>query len=241
MTLRAPVLLAIAVASLGAVSCGDVSRLKARCLAGEVASCTELGDHYALGQGVERDLGRAGEAYSRACDGGAFDVCNALGEMYRETGPIEGGAERAEELFVRACEGGSSAGCLNLGLAFAEREDFARALALYERSCSAGWAAGCHQLGHSYEIGEGVKADPQRAIAWYGQACDGELVDGCVSAAMLLLTGTLVPADLPGAQRFFARAVALLDEGCQAGNDRQCTERDRLKTRIAIAQAGKGP
>ena len=189
---------------------------------------------------VERDLGRAGEAYARACDGGAFDVCNTLGEMYRQTGPIEGGAEKAEELFVRACEGGSSAGCLNLGLAFAEREDFERAVALYEQSCNAGWAPACHQMGHSYEVGEGVKADARRAIAWYGQACDGEFVDGCISAGMLLLTGTLVPTDPAGAQRFLARAVALLDEACQSGNDRQCTERDRLKTRIAIIQAGKG-
>lgn len=223
--------------ALCVAACGEPSRLRARCLAGEVASCTRLGDMYALGYGVERDLARAGEAYARACDGGAFDVCNTVGEMHRQTGPLEGGAERAEALFQRACDGGSSAGCLNLGLAFAERDDFVRAVTLYERSCNGGWAPGCHQVGHAYETGEGVRADGQKALAWYGQACDGEFVDACVSAATVYMTGTLVPADTAWAQRFLSRAVALLDQGCQAGAGRDCLERDRLKARIAITQA----
>ena len=82
-----------------------------------------------------------------------------------------------------------------------------------------------------------MRADGQKALSWYGQACDGEFVDACVSAGTIYLAGTLVPADLASAQRFFARAIAMLDQACQAGDERECTERDRLKTRIAIAQA----
>lgn len=251
---RLPIAATLALGLL-ATACGEASRLKTKCYAGEVASCIQLGDMYAAGQGVERDLARAGEAYSRACDGGASDVCNTLGEMYRQTGALEGGAERAGALFQRACDGGSSAGCLNLGLAFAEHEDFARAVSLYERSCNGGWAAGCQQLGHSYEVGEGVRADAAKAIVLYGQACDADLVDACVSAGTLAMGGaasqagtppeTLTPAQLgapspadpAAAQRFFGRALGLLDEACQAGDDRECAARDRLKTRIAIAQA----
>lgn len=229
-------LLAAVALTLPVLACGEASRLKARCLAGEVAACTRLGDMYTLGQGVERNLARAGEAYARACDGGAFDVCNTLGEMVRQTGPLEGGAERAEALFERACEGGSSAGCLNLGLAFADREDFARAVTLYERSCTSGWAPGCHQLGRAYEAGEGVHADGPKAAAYYGQACDGEFVDGCVAAATLYLAGTLVPADPASVRRLFTRALAILDQACQAGDERECTERDRLKARIALGR-----
>ena len=227
--------LLVAVLWLPAAGCGEPSRLNARCLAGDVASCTRLGDMYAFGQGVERDLGRAGEAYARACDGGAYDVCNTLGEMHAQSGPLEDG--RSEALFQRACEGGSSAGCLNLGLAFAGREDYVHAVSLFERSCAAGWAPGCQQLGHSYEAGEGVRADGAKALAWYGQACDGGLVDGCVSAGTLHLAGTLVAADPASAQQFFGRAAAILDESCQSGVERDCAERDRLRARAAIAQA----
>ncbi len=151
-------LLALLGAAAVASSCGEVSRLRARCLSGEVPACTQVGDMYASGRGVDRDLGRAAEMYARACDGGAADVCNTLGEIYEKTAGLEGGMERAAAMFERACTGGSAAGCLNLGLTFAAREDMPRAISLYDRSCAGGWAAGCHQLGLVYRAGRGRHA-----------------------------------------------------------------------------------
>lgn len=233
-TRRLPMLALLAAICLLS-SCGEAPRLKGRCFSGDVPACTQLGDMFASGRGVERDLGRAAEMYSRACDGGAADVCNTLGEIYERTGDLEGGAERAAAMFERACTGGSSAGCLNLGLAFAAREDMTRAVALYDRSCAGGWAAGCHQLALAYEQGEGVTRDVARALTIYAQACDGDFVESCVNAGNIYLAA--VARDVPAASRLYGRAIKILDEGCASGAERDCTERDRIRTRLAIAAA----
>ena len=150
---------ALALASSWLSGCSEASRLETRCLSGDVPVCVQLGDMYANGRGVPRDLGRAARAYDRACSGGAVDVCNTLGEIVEQTGAIEGGITKAEQLYVKACEGGSSRGCLNLGLVAAGRDDLVRAFALYEKSCTGGWAAGCHHVAASYEEGAGVAKD----------------------------------------------------------------------------------
>lgn len=219
--------------------CSEASRLNARCMAGSVLVCTQLGDMYATGKGVARDLARAELAYERACNGGVADVCNTLGEIVEQTGSVEGGPPRAEQLFQKACDGGSSRGCLNLGLAAAAREDKARAFALFERSCNGGWAPGCHQLAVSYEQGEGVTQDVAKAVTLYTQACDGEYVESCIVAANLFLAGEVVTKDTVVAVRFYGKALQLYNDWCAAGNEADCTERERLRTRLAIISAGQ--
>ncbi|HEY3381105.1 MAG TPA: tetratricopeptide repeat protein [Vicinamibacterales bacterium] len=227
--------LAILIAALAA--CSQNSRLKARCMSGDVTVCTQLGDMFATGKGVPRDMGRAAEMYERACGGGAADVCNTLGEIYEKSGAIEGGVERSTQMFQRGCDGGSSAGCLNLGLAFAAREDKVRAAGLYEKSCSGGWAPGCHQLAVSYEQGEGVAKDVTRAIGFYTQACDGEHVESCLAIGNLYAAGELVPRDMAAAIRMYGKALALHEQSCAAGSQNDCTERDRIRNRIMILSA----
>src|SRR5512143_3035265 len=78
-------------------ACSQASRLDAQCVAGNVLVCTQLGDMYANGRGVPKDLGRAARAYDRACTGGVADVCATLGEIVEQT-DAEGGPPRAEKL-----------------------------------------------------------------------------------------------------------------------------------------------
>jgi TPR repeat protein len=147
-------------------------------------------------------------------------------------------------MYETACNGGSSAGCLNLGLAFAAREDKARAVALYERSCNGGWAPGCHQLAVSYHQGDGVAKDIGKAMALYDQACDGDNLESCTTAAEVYARGEELPRDAAAAAARYAKAIKSLDLGCQAGSDRDCNERERLKTRLTLlsaAPAGPGP
>jgi uncharacterized protein len=228
--------LAVAVTLVG---CSAASRLDASCVAGDIAACVRLGDMYAAGKGVPRDPARAERAYQRACDGGVADLCNTLGEIVERTGSIEGGMPRAEQLYQKACEGGSSAGCLNLGLAAAAREDKVRAFALYERSCQGGWAPGCHQVAVSYEQGDGVTKDVTKAIAFYSEACDGEDVESCEAVSTLYVAGEVVARDTAIATRFSGKAMQIYDESCRAGIEAACTERDRLRTRIAVIAAGQ--
>lgn len=242
-------LLAVLVAAAGAglfTACNQADRLRARCLSGDINRCSQLGDMFAAGTGgVPRDMTRAAEMYERACAGGASDVCNTLGEVYEKSGTFEGGEARATQMYEKACNGGSSAGCLNLGLAFAARDDHAKAVALYERSCTGGWAPGCHQLGISYQQGEGVKKDLPKALAFFSQACDGEYVEACTTAAEIYARGEELPRDAAAATALYGKAIKVLDQSCEAGTARDCTERDRLKTRVtmlgALAQPPAAP
>ena len=214
--------------------CSEASRMETRCLSGDVPICVQLGDMYANGRGVPRDLGRAARAYDRACSGGAVDVCNTLGEIVEQTGAIEGGITKAEQLYVKACEGGSSRGCLNLGLVAAGRDDLVRAFALYEKSCNGGWAAGCHHVAASYEQGEGVAKDVVKALAVYTQACDDEYIESCTRG------GRPLPRGRGGGEERGCRPAALREGPAdphrvlQGGHRTDCTEADKLRTRVTL-------
>jgi len=227
----------LAAAAIWLSGCSEASRLEMRCLGGSVPVCIQLGDMYVAGRGVPRDLGRAARAYGRACEGGAADVCNTLGEIVEQTGAVEGGMARAEQLFLTACEGGSSPGCLNLGLAAAARDDKVRAFALYERSCNGGWAAGCHQMAVSYEEGEGVTEDMAKAVTLYTEACDSEYIDSCTTLGNLYLAGEKVTKNVNAAVLLYGKALKVYIASCEAGYDRDCTEADRLRNRVAILAA----
>jgi len=225
---------ALSLAAVWFTACSEASRMETKCLTGDVAVCIQLGDMYASGRGVPRDLGRAARAYDRACSGGAVDVCNTLGEIVEQTGALEGGIARAEQLYVKACEGGSSRGCLNLGLVAAGRDDKVRAFALYDKSCSAGWAAGCHHLAAAYQEGEGVAKDVVKALAVYTQACDGEYIESCNTAAALYLAGEVVSKNVDAALRLYGKALQVYIESCKAGYDADCAEADKLRNRITL-------
>ncbi len=221
--------------------CSETSRLKGRCTGGEVAACIELGEMYAAGNRVERNMVRAADMYQQACNLGAADVCNRLGEIYERGQELEGGMTRAEELFRLACNGGSAAGCLNLGLVAASRDDKKHAAALCERSCTAGWMPGCHQLALAFDQGDGVLQDLNRAIALYEEACGNKYADSCLSLGALFMTGERVDRDTPRAMRYYGTALKVYDEGCQAGNEADCKERGRLRTRLTILSASQSP
>jgi uncharacterized protein len=229
------------VLALLAAACSQASRLDAKCLAGDVQSCTQLGDMYANGRGVTRDLGRAGQSYERACNLGAPDVCNTLGEIVEAGGEIDGGTRRAEQFFQKACQGGSSSGCLNQGLVAAGREEFTLAVSLYEKSCDGGWAPGCHQLGLSYQEGQGVGKDVTKAVSLFGQACDSEFVDSCVLLGNLYVSGEVVTKDNALGLQFYAKAFAQYQQSCLAGIDADCLERDKLRTRMVLVSADQSP
>ena len=231
---------ALALAAVAAAGCSRTSRMDARCIAGDVAVCTELGDMYATGRGVPRDLGQAARAYDRACSGGATDVCATLGEIVEQADSAEGGLPRAEQLYAKACGGGSSRGCLDLGRVAALRGDLSQAVSLYERSCSGGWAPGCYDLAVSYRNGDGVAKDLPKALALYQEACDAEHAESCIAAGDLYLgEDPPVAHDLAAATRMYGRALDIYKQACDAGSQPDCTEQDRMRSRLALIRAGK--
>ena len=218
--------------------CSQVSRLHARCTSGQVGACMQLGDMYATGNQVPRDVNRAAEMYQHACDLGAAETCNTLGEIYERSHEMEGGQLRAEEMFRLACSGNSAAGCLNVGLALAARDDKKAAAALFERSCTAGWTAGCHHLAAALEHGEGVLLDVNRAIAIYEDACAERFVDSCLALGHLFISDE-ARRDVVRSTHYYGMAIKTYDERCDAGSAADCRERDRLRVRVGLMTASQ--
>ena len=80
-----------------------------------------------------------------------------------------------------------------------------------ERKCAANDAVACWQLGEAFTLGRGTVANPAKAAAAFGKACDGAIGEACFIAA-----GARSDAgDQPG-------AFALYQKGCAAASGDAC-------------------
>jgi hypothetical protein len=83
------------------------------------------------------------------------------------------------------------------------RAEFGRALA----RADAGDAAAQLAVGQKLSFGEGVKANPAEAAAWYRRAAEAGNVDAMVNLAALLRNGKGIPRDVAMAARWLERAL----------------------------------
>ena len=91
---------------------------KKACDGGEMLGCSNLGSRYAIGNGVEKDLGKAVELFKKACDGGNMRGCYNLGIMYEYGKGVEKNVKKVIDLYNKACDGGEVHGCSNLGFIY---------------------------------------------------------------------------------------------------------------------------
>ena len=89
---------------------------KKACDSGNMLGCSNLGSRYAIGNGVEKDLGKAVELFKKACDGGDMLGCSNLGFMYAHGNGVEKNEQKAAELYKKACDGGEMNACRSLGI-----------------------------------------------------------------------------------------------------------------------------
>ena len=87
---------------------------KEACDRGSAPDCNRLGDLYASGRGVGKDLLRAAALYQRACDKDFVAACVSLGLFYQEGRAVAKDDERAARLYQQACDNGLEAGCERL-------------------------------------------------------------------------------------------------------------------------------
>jgi serine/threonine-protein kinase len=178
----------------------DVSRaaklLSKACDAGDVSSCSELGNMYEYGNYVPPNSQRAVALYSRelallstACDAGDSESCYRLGERYRYGHDVAQDRLLAASLYSKACDGRNYDSCFWLAEMYRYAEgvakDESRATELYFKACHAGQAAGCVGLARSYGSGQGVNKDIQEAARLYEKACSLGDTSSCGEAAKL--------------------------------------------------------
>jgi TPR repeat protein len=83
------------------------------------------------------------------------------------------------------------------------------------KGCEAGEGTVCSSLGVVYGEGHGVKADLDRAVAYFRLGCEGGAASGCLNLALLYKSGTGVREDASEAASFFEKA-------CDLGNIGAC-------------------
>ncbi|GAA8368051.1 hypothetical protein HpBT210_05550 [Helicobacter pylori] len=66
---------------------------------------------YSNGQGVEKNLTKAAQFYSKACDLKEGDGCGALGGLYYNGDGVKQDFKKAVALFEKACKLGNQLAC----------------------------------------------------------------------------------------------------------------------------------
>ena len=183
----------------------DRQDCKAQCEKGSAESCFNLADYMPKGT---PDAERAA-VYKKACDGGFGDGC-AWFSLYARPGDFGVSAmprwREALKAASTGCAMGSGVSCQFLGDILGAPVDFpsftneGAAARAYERGCMLGHGDSCGDASVAYRQGNGVTANPTKAVELLDKACQAGSNDQCADLAELLAEGTDgVTKDLPRA------------------------------------------
>jgi len=100
----------------------------------------------------------------------------------------------------------------------------AQARQQFEEECRQGGAEACSALGVINELGVGIPANVQRAVALYERACHAGNRRGCANLGVVRAEGIGGPVDVQA-------AVQLLEPACAEGDARACAHLAGLRER----------
>lgn len=113
------------------------------------------------------------------------------------------------EYLKRACLGGATEECLETAFAIIDIDPVDGSL-LLAKACNSGIDESCTYLGISYQYGEGVEKNLDRAIDLFERACSGTDPFGCMELASIF-------EDEEGDVYDQARAIRFQHQGCDGG------------------------
>ncbi|HYY94283.1 MAG TPA: tetratricopeptide repeat protein [Pyrinomonadaceae bacterium] len=187
------------------------------CDGGGKGSCMTLGQFYARGHGVERDLKHAADLLRRACEAQLDAACTELAGL---PDPSAAGAGLAG-----LCEGGDTSSCVAAGNHFAApgaEMNLDKAAGFYETACMKQSTAGCLGLvtvGDRFRDGTNTAKDLPRAGELYRSACVLEHSEGC---GRLVALGQSLEGS--GGTANEDQAIRDYSEACRNGNGSGCGE-----------------
>jgi TPR repeat protein len=189
------------------------------CDGGDANGCHEAFVHYACGVGVGRDMRKAGERASQACDRGIIKSCGNAGVSFlslTDATPAE--VDRGVRALRKGCDAKSVPACNNLAGAMLEglgmARDEAGAVAIFEKLCDASNAPSCGNLGYMYVAGRGVPKSVERGMQLAKKGCDGGDPNSCNLVGFGYISSSEEGAAVIGATYF--------DRACKAGHAAAC-------------------
>jgi uncharacterized protein len=194
----------------------DLDDCTRQCHRGHLSSCVRLGNMYAAGTRVRKDLAVAAELYELPCGFHIAVACSNRASIFAHDYDMA----RAADYFGRGCDGGDGHGCYRLGVllegGLGIPADPARAVTVYQRACNDGELPACSNLGRLYVLGQGVERDDTNAVLLFRRACDGGNAGGCGNLGSAYQAGV-------GVARDCARATELHKRACDGGATDFCT------------------
>ena len=150
-----------------------LEQLISKAEAGDVQSCFELGQRYALGEGTDADEKAAFDWYLRAARGGNVMAQKAVGICYANGIATDANWDEAAMWYLRALMKGDPEAFRTLSDYYETHETPADGAILeYYRSASEKDDADAnYMLGRLYELGVGTAFDPENAFESYKKAC----------------------------------------------------------------------
>lgn len=148
--------------------------------AGDAAMQVKVGDCYANGYGVEKNLAEAFSWYSRAAEAGLPEGLTKLGEVRMQEFAYEGDTRlkneffdkaKAIELFKKAAESGYLPAMTQLAFAYSDIPEMqAEMIELAQKAAQGGDADGQRLLSLLYRKGEGVERNATLSNVWLTKA-----------------------------------------------------------------------
>lgn len=199
-------------ASAQKYTAAEISELQENAAAGDTAAQFALGNAYADGNGVSKNLTQAAVWYRKAAEQGNAKAQNSLGVLYCTGDGVEKDKKQAVQWYHKAAKQGNGSAMFNLGAAYYNGEgvgiDDTVALAWFLLSSEAGdsngrdaakRAEGEHPqwrsddaylaVGQMYEKGDELPHDTSRAAVWYRKAADRGNAQATLNLASLYVRG----------------------------------------------------
>lgn len=190
-----------------------ISEIRARAEKGDVQAQTDLGNCYAKGMGIPKDLLKAYEWYSLSAAQSEEQATKnqRMLEIAMTPGEI---AEviRAKEGLLRAkAEKGDAKAQADLGLFYAYRlgapRDDAESVKWFRKAAEQGNAIAQVGLGVCYFEGDGVLKDTKEAVKWYVRAVEQGNAQAQYMLGRCYASGEGVPKNDEIAVKYFSKAA----------------------------------
>ena len=178
--------------------------------AGDAQAMYNVGNHYAMAIGVERDYREALRWYTKSADAGFPSAMTAIGSMYEQGYGVEKEGREALTWYQKAADAGDATAMNNIGILYADGklvgQDISAATEWLRKAADNGSAAGARNLGLIYYLGYGVEQDYAQALTWFRKAADAGDAAAMHGIGDMYLNGQGVAEDSAKADEWYQKA-----------------------------------
>ncbi len=188
-----------------------VAQCRARAEAGDAEAQVIYGTALANGWGVEKDLAKAVEWYTKAAKNGNAGGQVNLGVCYFFGRGVEKDKSKSIVWWRKAAEQGNADAQWLLGICYANgkgvEKDFPKAAEWFGQAAENGNPGGQFELGVCYFFGRGVEKDKSKGIEWWRKAAEQGFPDAQHNLGWCYANGEGVEKNMAKAVEWYLKAA----------------------------------